>query len=250
MNEKNEIVRFDDVYFNYGDYTVLEDISFSILEDDMLAVIGPNGGGKTTLLRLILGLLKPTKGTVKLFGENPAKTRKFAGYLPQQKAINFNFPISVFDTVLMGRYKGIGRSYKKEDKDAAIEALDTVDMADFRDRHIGSLSGGQLQRILIARSLVSKPKILLLDEPLSGVDSEAQLSFYRLILKLNRMMAIIFVTHDISVVSEYFERVACLNRKLFYHGPKEGSIGKLEDTYGCPVEVIAHGIPHRVLKKH
>lgn len=250
MNEKNEIVRFDDVYFNYGDYTVLEDISFSILEDDMLAVIGPNGGGKTTLLRLILGLLKPSRGTVKLFGENPAKTRKFAGYLPQQKAINFNFPISVFDTVLMGRYKGIGRSYKKEDKDAAIEALDTVDMADFRDRHIGSLSGGQLQRILIARSLVSKPKILLLDEPLSGVDSEAQLSFYRLILKLNRMMAIIFVTHDISVVSEYFERVACLNRKLFYHGPKEGSIGKLEDTYGCPVEVIAHGIPHRVLKKH
>jgi zinc transport system ATP-binding protein len=229
---------------------VLEDISFSILEDDMLAVIGPNGGGKTTLLRLILGLLKPSRGTVKLFGENPAKTRKFAGYLPQQKAINFNFPISVFDTVLMGRYKGIGRSYKKEDKDAAIEALDTVDMADFRDRHIGSLSGGQLQRILIARSLVSKPKILLLDEPLSGVDSEAQLSFYRLILKLNRMMAIIFVTHDISVVSEYFERVACLNRKLFYHGPKEGSIGKLEDTYGCPVEVIAHGIPHRVLKKH
>ena len=250
MNEKNEIVRFDDVYFNYGDYTVLEDISFSILEDDMLAVIGPNGGGKTTLLRLILGLLKPSRGTIKLFGENPAKTRKFAGYLPQQKAINFNFPISVFDTVLMGRYKGIGRSYKKEDKDAAIEALDTVDMADFRDRHIGSLSGGQLQRILIARSLVSKPKILLLDEPLSGVDSEAQLSFYRLILKLNRMMAIIFVTHDISVVSEYFERVACLNRKLFYHGPKEGSIGKLEDTYGCPVEVIAHGIPHRVLKKH
>jgi len=250
MNEKKEIVRFANVYFSYRDYPVLEDITLSIFEDDMLAVIGPNGGGKTTLLRLTLGLIKPTGGTVSLFGKNPAKTRQFAGYLPQQKAINFNFPISVYEVVLMGRYKGIGSRFRKEDEEAAIEALDTVGMADFKDRHISNLSGGQLQRILIARSLVSKPKILLLDEPLAGVDSEAQLSFYGLILKLNRKMAIIFVTHDISVISEYFEKVVCLNRKLFYHGPKEGSIGKLEDTYGCPVEVIAHGIPHRVLKKH
>jgi zinc transport system ATP-binding protein len=250
MDEKKVIVRFESVYFSYGDYTVLENVTLSILEDDMLAVIGPNGGGKTTMLRLTLGLIKPTSGKVSLFGANPEKTRHFAGYLPQQKVINSNFPINVYDAVLMGRYKGIGRSYRKEDRDAAIEALDTVDMSDFKDRHISSLSGGQLQRILIARSLVSKPKILLLDEPLSGVDSEAQLSFYRLILKLNRIMTIVLVTHDISVISEYFDRVVCLNRKLFYHGPKEGSIGKLEDTYGCPVEVIAHGIPHRVLKKH
>ena len=250
MDEKKEIVRFENVYFSYKDHTVLEDITLSVFENDMLAVIGPNGGGKTTLLRLTLGLIKPTGGTVMLFGKNPEKTRHLAGYLPQQKEINFNFPIDVYEVVLMGRYKGIGRSYKREYREAAIKALDTVDMEDFKDRHINSLSGGQLQRILIARSLVSEPKILLLDEPLSGVDSEAQLSFYRLILKLSRMMAIIFVTHDISVISEYFEKVACLNRKLFYHGPKEGSIGKLEDTYGCPVEVIAHGIPHRVLKKH
>lgn len=250
MNEKKEIVRFDNVYFSYGEFTVLEDVTLSIYENDRLTVIGPNGGGKTTLLRLMLGLLKPVKGTVSLFGGDPAKKSRLVGYIPQQKVIDFNFPISVYEAVLMGRYRGIGRNYSNEDTDAAHEALETVGMGGFHDRHISRLSGGQLQRVLIARSIVGRPRMLLLDEPLSGVDSEAQLSFYRLILKLNRTMAIVFVTHDISVISEYFDRVICLNRKLFYHGPKEGSIGKLEDTYGCPVEVIAHGIPHRVLKKH
>ncbi len=250
MKEKKEIVRFESVYFKYGEFTVLEDITLSIYENDRLAVIGPNGGGKTTLLRLMLGLLKPASGTVRLFDDDPVKKRNAVGYLPQQKVFDFSFPISVYEAVLMGRYKGMGKSYSRQDSEAAVEALETVGMEDYQDRHISSLSGGQIQRVLIARSIVDKPKILLLDEPLAGVDSKAQLSFYRLILKLNRTMAIVFVTHDISVISEYFDTVLCLNRKLFYHGPKEGSIGKLEDTYGCPVEVIAHGIPHRVLRKH
>jgi zinc transport system ATP-binding protein len=250
MDKSKEIVRFENVYFNYGEYPVLENINLSIFEKDMLAVIGPNGGGKTTMLRLILGLIKPSRGTVKLFGENPDKKRRFAGYLPQQKEIDFSFPISVYQAVLMGRYRGFGRRYSSEDRTAVDEALNTTGIKDLKDRHISMLSDGQRQRVLIARSLVGKPKILLLDEPLSGVDPEAQVSFYNLIIRLNESMAIVFVTHDISVISEYFETVVCLNRKLFYHGPKEGSLGKLQDTYNCPVEIIAHGIPHRVLKKH
>jgi len=250
MSEKKEIVKIKNVDFNYGDYRVLENINLSIYENDMLAIIGPNGGGKTTLLKLILGLLKPDSGVIKLLGKNPVKNRKLAGYIPQRKVIDSSFPISVFETVLMGRYRGLGRRYKNEDIDAANEALETVKMSDLRDRNMSMLSGGQQQRVLIARSIVSKPKILLLDEPLSGVDSETQINFYKLILDLNKVMAIVFVTHDISVISKYFENVACLNRKLYYHGPKEGSIGKLRDIYNCPVEVIAHGIPHRVFKKH
>lgn len=247
---KKEIVRFENVYFGFKDYNVLENVNFSIFSDDLIAVIGPNGGGKTTLLKIILGLLKPSDGKIKLFGSSPEKSRKLAGYLPQSNMIDFSFPVSVFDLVLMGTYSGIASGYSKTDLAAAESALDMVDMLALKNRHISMLSGGQLQRVLIARALVRNPKLLLLDEPMSGVDARSQAAFYDLILKLHKEMAIIFVTHDISVISAYFDKVICLNKKLFYHGPKEGSLGRLEETYGCPVEVIAHGIPHRVLKEH
>jgi len=246
----NIVVDLKKVFFYYDRIPVLEDVSISIEQNDFLAIIGPNGGGKTTLLKIILGLLKPDRGEIKVFGMIPDEGRRLIGYLPQYTLYDLNFPINVFDVVIMGRYKGLAKRYKKEDKEAAVEALRTVKMLEFKDRHISMLSGGQMQRVLMARAIVREPKLLLLDEPMASVDPEMQKSFYELLLKLNREMAIVFVTHDIGAISVYVEEVACLNRKLFYHGSKEGSLGKLEEAYRCPIEFIAHGTPHRVLRRH
>lgn len=248
--DKKEIVRFSNVSFSYPGFPVLENISFSIYQRDLIAIIGPNGGGKTTMIKLMLGLLKPSTGRVTLFGASPDKSRVFAGYLPQLSQIDFSFPINVFDAVLMGMYRGVGRRYSKKDFEAVEHALEISGIFNLKNRHISMLSGGQLQRVLIARAIVKNPRLLLLDEPMSGVDTEMQAAFYELILKLNETMAVVFITHDISVISVYFDKVICLNRKLYYHGPKEGSLDKLEETYGCPVELLAHGVPHRVLKEH
>lgn len=248
--KNNTIVDFKNIFFYYGEIPVLEDISFSIKQNDFIAIIGPNGGGKTTLLKIILGLLKPDRGTVKVFGKNPEEGRKLAGYLPQNIYFDLNFPINVFDIVIMGRYKGLVRKYSEKDRESALGALETVGMLEYRNRHISMLSAGQLQRVLIARAIAREPELLLLDEPMASVDPGTQKSIYELFLELNKKMAIAFVTHDIGAISIYIDSVLCLNRKLFYHGPKEGSLGKLEEAYRCPVEILAHGIPHRVLGRH
>lgn len=248
MNE--EIVSLKNIGVRFGDIPILEDINLSIMQNDFLAIIGPNGGGKTTLLKVILGLIKPNKGEVKVFGKNPKEGRKLIGYLPQYTFFDLNFPMSVFDVVLMGRYWRIFRNYSKEDKKAAFNALKTVDMLEFKDRQIGKLSGGQLQRVFVARAIARQPKLLLLDEPMTSIDPEMQKSFYELLLNLKKKMAIVLVTHDISVVSAYVEKIACLNHRLFYHGPKEAGLKKLEEVYQCPIELIAHGVPHRILDRH
>ncbi len=248
--ESDIIVDFKNMFFYYGDRPVLEDISFSIKRHDFIAIIGPNGGGKTTLLKIILGLLKPDKGIVEVFGRDPEEGRKSIGYLPQNVFFDLNFPINVFDTVIMGRYKGLVKKYSEGDKKSVLDALKTVGMLEYRNRHISMLSAGQLQRVLIARAIAREPELLLLDEPMASVDPETQKSIYELFLELNKRMAVVFVTHDIGAISTYIDSVLCLNRKLFYHGPKEGSLGKLEEAYSCPVEILAHGIPHRVLGRH
>ena len=245
-----EIINLRNIYFSYNGDTVLEDINLKIMENDFMAIIGPNGGGKTTLLKLILGLIKPLKGNIRIMGEAPEKGRRQIGYLQQHPDLDMRFPISVYDVVLMGRYRGVARRYTPEDREAVDKALATIGISKLSSRHIGMLSSGQLQRMLIARAIVREPLLLLMDEPLASIDPEMQKSMYELFVKLRKKMAIVFVTHDIGAISIYVEKVACLNRKLFYHGPKEGSLGKLEKTYGCPVEAIAHGVPHRVLKKH
>jgi zinc transport system ATP-binding protein len=245
-----KLVEVRNIYFSYNGVPVLEDINLDVMEKDIMAIMGPNGGGKTTLLKIILGLIKPSSGEVLVFGRRPEKERRRIGYLQQSPDIDLGFPLDVFGTVLMGRYRGPAKRYTSEDIEAVEEALDMVDMADYSKRHISMLSGGQLQRVLIARAIVRQPELLMMDEPLSNIDAGTQRYVYELFSKLSRKMAVVFVTHDISAVSTYVEKVACLNRRLYYHGPKEGSLGKLEDTYGCPIEMIAHGIPHRVLKRH
>lgn len=247
---KDEIVSLKNTWVYFNDIPVLEDVTFSLKKNDFVSLIGPNGGGKTTLLKIILGLIKPDKGEVFVFGKSPEKGRKSIGYLPQYSFVDLSFPINVFDVVLMGRYDAVGKGYSKEDKDRALNVLKTVGMLEYKDRQIGMLSSGQLQRVYIARAIARDPKLLLLDEPTASIDPEMQKSFYELLSELKKKMAVILVTHDISVVSVYVDSVACLNRRLFYHGSSEAALKKLEQVYECPIELLAHGIPHRVLKKH
>jgi zinc transport system ATP-binding protein len=232
---------------------VLKGISLSIESNDFLGVIGPNGGGKTTLLKVLLGLIKPSHGKVSVLGGSPHKTRYRIGYVPQYNLFDREFPINVRDVVLMGRNgrAGLFTRYREEDKNAAHNALRTVGMLEYQDQQIGSLSGGEQQRVFIARALVTDPAILLLDEPTASVDQSMQTEFYEMLESLKTHMAIVLVSHDISAVSIHVDKIACLNQELFHHGSGEIEAEILEATYKCPVQMITHGaIPHRVLKDH
>jgi len=247
-----EAVRLEDVWVRYGDITVLEEVNLTVKEHDFLGIIGPNGGGKTTLLRVILGLVKPSRGRVWVLGGSPEKGRRFIGYVPQYTEFDRDFPITVLDVVLMGRLGRVGlfKGYRDEDRRIALEALEKMEMLDFKDRRLGSLSIGQMQRVFIARALATEPRLLLLDEPTASIDKPMQTNIYELLQRLKDEVTIILVSHDIGVISTYVDKIACLNRKLFYHDSKEITVEMLEETYQCPVEMIAHGVPHRVLKEH
>jgi len=248
-----ELVKLENVWVYYDSIPVLEAINLSVESNDFLGIIGPNGGGKTTLLKVILGLIKPNRGRVTVLGMPPERGRKHIGYISQFNLFDHDFPISVFGVVLMGRYKrsGLLPRYTEEDRKAATEALDTVEMLDYKDRQIGRLSGGEQQRVFIARALATDPKLLLLDEPTASIDTNMQAEFYELLDRLKENMAIVLVSHDVSAVSIYVSEIACLNHQLFYHGSKEVSAEELEKTYRCPVQLIAHGtVPHRVLREH
>jgi zinc transport system ATP-binding protein len=248
-----EVVKLEDVWVQYNGVPILEGISLNIEKDDFLGIIGPNGGGKTTLLKVVLGLIHPSRGAVSVLGKPPERSRSRIGYVPQHNLFDREFPISVWDAVIMGRCgkAGLLRRYGDADRRATQDALQTVGMLDYKDRQLGKLSGGELQRVFIARALVSEPKLLLLDEPTASVDPAMQTEFYELLERLKQQMAVVLVSHDISAVSIYVDKIACLNRQLHYHGSKELTPEILEATYKCPVQMIAHGVvPHRVLKEH
>jgi zinc transport system ATP-binding protein len=248
-----EVVKLEDVSVHYDGVPALDGVSLSVKEDDFLGIIGPNGGGKTTLLKVILGLIKPSRGRVSVLGKPPERSRGNIGYVPQVNLFDHDFPINVWDVVLMGCYGRVGllRRYSKEDRGRVQKALQTVGMLDHRDRQIGKLSGGEQQRVFIARALVSEPRLLLLDEPTASVDPIMQTEFYELLEGLKQRMAIVLVSHDVTAVSIHVDKIACLNGQLFYHGSKEIGVEVLEATYKCPVQMIAHGtIPHRVLMEH
>jgi zinc transport system ATP-binding protein len=245
-------VYIEDLSVKIDGLRVLEEVNLRIREGEFLGVIGPNGGGKTTLLRAILGLIKPERGRIEVFGKSPEAARRQIGYLPQKSLFDQRFPISALEVVMMGRYgaRGLLRRYNSRDVGASREALSLVGMADYADREIGNLSGGQQQRIFVARAIVSSPRLLLLDEPASGIDSAMQIEFYELLGELNKRLTIIMVSHDISAVSADVKKVACVSRKLYYHDSKELLAEDIEEAYHCPVEMIAHGVPHRVLRSH
>ena len=246
------IVEIRDVAFAYSGESVLQDVSLDIRQRDFMAVIGPNGGGKTTLLKLMLGILKPDRGTVRIFGTQPREAASRIGYVPQDIHVNRGFPISVQDVVRMGRVRGGGgwRHFSKKDMAIVQQALEQVEMWSLRFRRMDELSGGQRQRVFLARALVSKPEILFLDEPMSSVDTKGQTDFYDYLLELNRTVTIVVVSHDAMILSSHAKSVACVNRQLFFHNAPEITKDMLEMAYHCPVELIGHGLPHRVFPEH
>ncbi len=239
----------DHVWAGYDHNNVLKDVSLKVEENEFLGIIGPNGGGKSTLLKVILGILKPSSGTVRVLGLPPSRAGRHIGYVPQYIHYDRQFPIRVRDVVLMGRLSKMGRKpfYSKEDKEHAMDALNLVQMEEFRDRQLSQLSGGQQQRVLIARALCTEPKLILLDEPTASIDQKMQKGIYELLMELNETATIILVTHDIGVLSSYVKKIGCINKYFIYHGTKELTRDMLEAAYECPVDLIAHGVPHRVL---
>lgn len=235
-------LEFDDVRFAYGGDVVLDSVSLAVPHGEFLGIVGPNGSGKTTLLRLALGLLAPTRGAVRVFGAAPRAGRSRVGYCPQHGTFARRFPITVEDVVLTGRL-GSGSvigSYGGEDRRAAQAALASCEISALASKPLVHLSGGQLQRVMIARALACAPRMLLLDEPTANVDQRAENDLFRLLARLNADMTIIVVSHDIGFISQFVTRVACVNRTLACHRPEHLSGDIVDRLYGAHVHMIDH----------
>ena len=242
-------IRSVDVRF--GETDALQGIDLTIGHGDFLGIIGPNAGGKTTLLKVMLGLIEPDRGEVRVFGRPPKEARGLIGYVPQYARFDSDFPISVAETVGMGRLgPRTRRTSRSRDRALVRQALDTVELSDVADVRVGRLSGGQLQRALIARALAAEPKVLLLDEPTASLDTNIGRSVYGLLDRLAEEIPIVLVSHDIGVISRTVRTIACLNVRLHYHHSRELTPEMVEAAYGCPVDLVAHGVPHRVFESH
>lgn len=249
IDHTKNIIEIINVSFAYGRGAILDNISLNVHLGDYLGIVGPNGGGKTTLLKIILGLLPNYSGTIKLFGTDIREFRDWSriGYVPQ-KATNFdvNFPATVEEIVSMGRYGRIGLFHfpNQKDKEVVESAIEKVGMSGFKQTLIGNLSGGQQQRVFIARALASQPEIIILDEPTVGVDLETQRTFYQLLKELNNNLnlTLILVSHDLDVVASETTEVACINGKLIYHGtPKDFLKGDtIAKIYGEGFKFVVH----------
>jgi zinc transport system ATP-binding protein len=243
------LFKISDLNVGYDKVPVLQHVNLEVYEKDFLGVIGPNGGGKTTLLKAILGLLKPFSGTIH-FREDLNKRKKAIGYLPQVKYIDRKFPITVFDVVRSGSImKGAPRS-KHIIKEKVEHLLNEMGISEISKKAIGELSGGQMQRVFLCRALLSEPKVLILDEPDTFVDNRFESELYEHLRKLNQEIAIILVSHDVGTISSYVKTIACVNGDLHYHPSNTITQEQLEG-YNCPIQVISHGeIPHTILKHH
>lgn len=221
---KTPAVAVRDLEFAYdGRVPVLEKVTFDIVDGEFAAIIGPNGGGKTTLLKLFLGLLEPQRGSIRVFGARPIVARRRVGYMPQYPRLDPDFPVSVMDVVLMGRL-GHGHSvgpYRRRDREIARSALEEVGAANLSGTPFSQLSSGQRQRVLVARALACEPELLLLDEPTSNLDPSVQDDVQDLLHELNRRMTIVVVSHDVAFVSKYVKRVVCVNRTVALHPTSE-----------------------------
>jgi zinc transport system ATP-binding protein len=247
MNNILEVVKAS---AGYGSEVILKDINFEVTDNDFIGVIGPNGGGKTTLLKLLLGELKPFSGQVNYMHTN--KNETLFGYLPQVSSIDRKFPITVLDIALSGLMSsnGLWGGNKKENRNKAFEILKIAGVHHLYKKSVGELSGGQLQRVFLCRALISRPKLLILDEPNTFVDNKFEKELYELLRELNKEMAIIMVSHDIGTITSYVKTIACVNRNLHYHRSNRISPEQLA-AYDCPIQIITHGkVPHTVLLDH
>ena len=232
-----DLINIKNLFFKYQKTEVLENVNLTIKDDDFLAIIGPNGGGKSTLLKLILGLLPLQSGTIEKNIENNQ-----VGYVPQNTNLNIDFPITALEVVLMSHISSKKRlfGYSKDEISCAIESLNQVGMKDFANKKIGDLSGGQRQRVFIARALCSNPKIMLLDEPTASIDVQGQQEIYELLRELNKTICIVVVSHDLSILLNYAKNVAHINRSLVYHSLAEVQKNvTLADDHLCEVELLS-----------
>lgn len=239
-------IQIENLNFSYGPISVLENAQLSLGNKEFVSIVGPNGGGKTTLLKIILGLLEPQSGSVSIFGEAPMVGRKLIGYLPQYSNLDSKFPVTALDVVLMGR---LGKTrklgfYTKTDHEAARTMLARVGLDTLYNRPLNALSGGQKQRVLIARALVSEPKLLLLDEPTSSLDDYVEQELFDLLQELNKELTIVVVSHDVAYVSRYVEKVICVNREVHTHPVSEIDENIIHDMYGAHVHAVRHDQEH------
>lgn len=234
-----DAIRLESVNFSYNETPLLEDINVSIKEKEIVTLIGPNGSGKTTLLKLILGLLKADKGKILIKGKLPHQAQKLMGYVPQYGFFDRKFPITVFEVVLSGKIKPFG-FYSRSDKEEAAAALEEVGLSHKKEESFSRISGGQQQRMLIARALLSQTEILLMDEPTANIDSEAEKQLHRLLEKLGKKLTIILATHDTSFVSDITQRVLCVNHKLVEHPIDEHLNDIIASAYGSSSKIVRH----------
>ena len=237
-------IQINHLYFSYDGATVLEDINLSYNKNEFLAIIGPNGGGKSTLLKMMIGLLEPERGEVLLFGEKPLQVSHEIAYVPQDTIANKDFPIKVMDVVLMGRLSKSKAfaTYSKEDREIALRMLERVGMKGFEHQKINTLSGGQRQRVFIARALACEAKIMFLDEPTASIDTAGQIDMFKLLKSLNDTVGIVIISHDINVALNYATKVVHVNRTLFMHDvPRSQNFRVFENQneHVCPVELIS-----------
>lgn len=232
-----DLIKIKNLFFKYQKTDILENVNLTIKDDDFLAIIGPNGGGKSTLLKLILGLLPLQSGKIEKYIKNSQ-----IGYVPQNTNLNIDFPITALEVVLMGHVSSKKRifGYSKDEISCALESLNQVGMKDYANKKIGDLSGGQRQRVFIARALCSNPKIMLLDEPTASIDVQGQQEIYELLRELNKSICIVVVSHDLSILLNYAKNVAHINRSLVYHSLAEVQKNvTLADDHLCEVELLS-----------
>ncbi len=235
---------------SYGANMVLQEVDLKVNENDFIGVIGPNGGGKTTLLKVILGLVKPSEGNI-VFNTELLNSNSI-GYLPQISTGDINYPVTVTDIILSGLMirKGIISRMSSSDKSRAMKVMDELGLEKMTDSTLNELSGGQMQRVFLGRAIIGNPRLLLLDEPGNFVDTTFENDFYEKLRELNKRMAILMVSHDVGTISSHIKSFACVNRSLHYHPSHEITNEDLL-AYGCPIQLVTHGdVPHTVLKSH
>ncbi len=245
------LVTLRDVTVRYDDFTALEDVSLDIFEDDFLGIIGPNGGGKTTLVKAIVGAL-PHSGNIDFDPSLFRGKHRLVGYMPQQTAFDTSFPISVLELVMSGLQseRGFRSQYCTADRQRALDLLEMAGIKELAERQIGEISGGQLQRALLCRAIIIEPKLLILDEPANFVDNRFENELYTMLSKLNERMAIVMVSHDIGTITSVVKSIVCVNRTVHRHNSNVITEEQLEN-YNCPIQIISHGkVPHTVLCEH
>lgn len=249
----NPLIEITGLSAGYDGKTVLSHVDLTVYERDFLGVIGPNGGGKTTLIKNILGLQQPLQGSIRFYKEGKEVSEITMGYLPQYNTIDKKFPISVYEVVLSGlsKQKSLLSKYTGAHHEQVKRIIARMGLEGLEKRSIGQLSGGQLQRALLGRALVSNPEVVILDEPNTYIDKRFEAKLYSLLEEINRERAIILVSHDIGTVLQNVKTIACVNETLDYHPDTEVPPEWLEEHFGCPIELLGHGhLPHRVLKCH